>query len=168
MVHAGEPEPEIEGNIPDLDPVWDESKRLPAEPTVEEEGEEVPLPPIQAAWDASVPALLDPTDSEPAAVLPDIPDTLEPVNLGRALPLEIPWTTMVYVLEWKREVPAILNPTERTSYWIDPIGSDSESHLVRVTVDGVTFEITMDRRQGASERIVLGRDALSGRVLIRV
>lgn len=82
---------------------------------------------------------------------------LEPLDRE---PIVLPWSLTVELVAEGRQVPAILDPARAISVWV---GGQTATALVRVGSLGL--EVSFTATPG-DELMILGRDAISGRVLV--
>lgn len=79
-------------------------------------------------------------------------------------PLVLPWRTLAHLPDRGVDVPAVLDPTRGDSALRGPF-PDGPAR-VRVQLDTVTFEVELARVPAEKPQLILGRDALAGRVLV--
>lgn len=146
-----------------------------------DEDDDLPLPPLPALDDAEddpvvpegagllvdAPALAEPEPipvltEEEEGLVPPLPDpvTAEPAPV---LPIVLPWRTRVRVDPGDRVVDAVLDPSRARSCW------RGEGDVpTRVRIAGLEVPLDPDPAPSEDPPLVLGRDLLAGRVLIRI
>jgi len=105
----------------------------------------------------------------PEALRADVPvalaeDELEDFATQEALPI-LPWKLEAELLELGVGLPAVLDPTLQRSRWEKPNPTDATVH-VTVRLRMLDIAIELDIVSAPSECLRVGRDILSGRVLI--
>lgn len=103
---------------------------------------------------------------EPARRSPLFADDLEDFATQEELPI-LPWALDAELLQLGRVVAAVLDPTAARSVWTRP---DAEPGELSVTVRLRMLDVPVTLRiaRGPVDQLRIGRDVLSGRLLIAV
>lgn len=107
--------------------------------------------------------LLEDEDTDVWRVLRD--DHSEPV-LAPDDAVVLPWSTRAQIPALDIELPAILDPTRPDSEWVVARDPEDDTADVLVRVGTVEARVTLTITVGSEPRLVLGRDMLSGRILV--
>lgn len=100
----------------------------------------------------------------------DLPAAAEPppVDVGPDEPPVVPWSTQVRWVEAGRDLPAVLDPTCEQSVLTLPDAGPTAPLAVTLRLGPLTLAVTVAVCAGSALGLRLGRDALTGRVHIRV
>lgn len=117
--------------------------------------------------DLSVPDVADPTAAEPVSDEggDDFDMPLPPGELDDRV--RLPWQTEVMVVVRGKTLPATLDPTTPHSTWFGgPVEANGKEQVL--WLDSLTLRVSLAIRPADDEHIVLGREAIAGKVLIEV
>ncbi len=89
----------------------------------------------------------------------DLPDEFDDLHPELVV---VPWKTTAHLPEHDLDLPAILDATAETSTWVGGPGG-----LTQVSIAGLAIEVQLIATQGPTAQITLGRDAISGRLLVQ-
>jgi len=111
-------------------------------------------------------------DDALAADAPSIEDDLEELDpTDQVDPVILPWSPVVELLAGgtSRTVEALVQPGLARSVWEAPgLPGDTADAEVVLRVEGLAVPVRLRRAAGDRERILLGRDVLTGRFLLRL
>jgi hypothetical protein len=74
----------------------------------------------------------------------------------------VPWSTTARLPQHDLELPVVLDVAASTSRWIGGPGG-----LTTVELEGITLEVALIATPGSPAEIRLGRDAISGKLLVK-
>jgi hypothetical protein len=77
-------------------------------------------------------------------------------------PVVVPWKTSGHLPEHDVTLPVVLEVTEAHSHWVGGPGGQT-----RVIIAGLALEVELIAIDGSPQQIRLGRDAISGRLLVQ-
>jgi hypothetical protein len=78
----------------------------------------------------------------------------------------LPWSLTVCLTQTEKTLPAILDPTREFSHWVRPNPTTS-AEAREVDLGPLTVKVELRPETGLTEHLRLGRDVLSGRILVR-
>jgi hypothetical protein len=116
----------------------------------------------------------DPTDDDVALPVnePPIDDDLEDLDATDQVdPVILPWSPWVELVAagTSRSVEALVQPGLARSVWEAPgTSSDASDADAVLRIEGLAVPVRLRRSVGDRERILLGRDVLAGRFLLRL
>ena len=150
--------------LPPLPNVWSSDQHVPY---TGPDDQEVPLPPLPVD-EATVipPPLVSDVDDAPLEFM-DLPEYDCPaVPSLNDEPCIMNWKVRARVIEFDRDLDAHLYPSlAQTVWWGGPL----EAHQTSITIafEGLTMQVQVTVCEGHDSILHLGRDVLSGKLLIR-
>lgn len=147
---------EPDGEVPDLDdPLLDDDSEA-FDDLRDPEPPDLPLTELGEL-------LLD-EDTDEWALLEDDDQPLPPPPPDH---VALPWSTRAQIPALQLDLPAILDPTRPDSEWRVAEPPERDRIEARVRVGPVEVRVVLKVVQAEPHGLVLGRDVLSGRILVR-
>ena len=122
----------------------------------DEEPDGSPLEPLKDAFDEE--------DTDAWAILREDLTPPAPRPVGDRVVL--PWQVRAEIPALGIELPAVLDPTRPGSVWTLPTAPEEDRLALLLRLPGIELRVEVALEGGAEPGLVLGRDALAGRILV--